>query len=211
MIKFNIIKLLLVLIFFYIDCTGDKGPVIKLGKIFDKEKIEVSDENNTFKINDNFAYSLSQSEPFNSEIITRRFYHGKEYIDMIQKESIDINIKPDTKRIGESIPVEKLVQKFGSGDYLLLFIIKDFVIAKKSFYIEEKTFKTPKISNEQTNMEMIQKRSEKAISDMPDSPPIVKNTLTPGKNVAEEGIQRERLIPKRQEKNIPISPNEMLK
>jgi hypothetical protein len=130
---------------------------------------------------------------------------------MIQKESIDIPIKPGTKKIGESITVEKLVQKYGSGNYLLLFIIKNYVIAKKSFVIEEKTLITAKIPNEQIKRELMQTKPEKTMQVIPESPTIDKNSLTTAKKEAKEDILKEKLIPKRQERNIPTSPSEMMK
>jgi hypothetical protein len=218
MYRSNIFKLSLILFVLNIYCSENEGPEIKLGKVFNKEKIEVSEQTNTFKRNDNFAYTLSQSEPFNTEIITRRFYKGKEYIDLIQKESTDINIKPDTKKIGESIPVEKLVQKYGGGNYMLLFIINDenymllfiindYVIAKKEFTIDEKIFKTAGIENDPIKKELMQIKAEKAIQ-------AAESTSTvniPVKKAAENNELYDRLIPKKPERNIPMNPSEMMK
>jgi hypothetical protein len=207
MLRLNFFMLSLVIFVLNIYCGGDKGPEIKLGKVFDKEKIEVSEQTNTFKRNDNFAYTLSQAEPFNTEIITRRFYQGKEYIDLIQKESTDINIKPDTKKIGESIPVEKLVQKYGGGNYMLLFIIKDYVIAKKEFTIDEKIFRTAGIENDPIKKELMLAKPERVMP-APENPSIVN---MPEKKAINNEALNERLTPKKPEKNIPISPSEMMK
>ncbi len=206
--KFHFLILLTALIALNINCTGNKGPVIKIGKTFDNEKIEVSEQTNIFRRNDNFAYTLSQNKPFDSLIITRRFYQGKEYVDMIQKESIDINIKPGTKKIWESIPVEKLIQKYGSGDYLLLFIINDYVIAKQKFNIDEKAILTPKLQNNPIKQGITQIIPEKAAPVMQGNPSTINS---PVKNVMNEEIPKERNIPKKQERNMPMSPSEMMR
>jgi uncharacterized protein YfaS (alpha-2-macroglobulin family) len=68
---------------------------------------------------------------------------------MIRLESIDINIKPDTKKIGESIPVREMFYKYGGGNYMLLFIINDSVIAKKAFTVDGPEVKIQKPVDQQ--------------------------------------------------------------
>ncbi len=212
--KLNII--ILILCIFNINCIGNKEPIIKLGKVFDNTKIEVSDETDVFNRNDNFAYTLSQKEPFNAEIINLRFYQGKEYIDMIRKESVDIIIKPGTKKIGDSIPVEKLIQKYGSGNYLILFTINDSVIAKKSFIIEGNILKNAKSSEEHVNEAIMPMRTEKNMpkpNTYETNDTTANDKLTPGK--AEKYVPNPEtkadMMPRRQEKIIPMSPSEMMK
>ncbi|MBN2401484.1 MAG: hypothetical protein JXN64_03710 [Spirochaetes bacterium] len=221
MYKLSII--LLVLIVFSINCNGNKEPVITLGKSFNKATLEVSDETDIFNRNDIFAYSLSQRDPFDVEIINQRIYQGKEYIDMIRKESVDITVPSGSSKIGDAIPVEKLIQKYGSGNFLLLFAINDSVIAKKAFVIEGRAPKTDKGLHKQKYEEIMPMRTGK---DMPmpnmygtDEAALNQKT-TPGKTEkyipetdTRDNVPDQRLTPGRQEKkNIPImSPSEMMK
>jgi hypothetical protein len=213
---YKLIIIILVLFVININCTGDREPVIKLGKEFDKIKIEVSDETYNFHRNDNFAYTLSQKNPFTAEIITRRLYQGKEYIDMIRKESVDIDIIPGTKKIGESIPVEKLIQKYGSGNYLILFTINESVIAKKSFIVEGNTLKPSNVTEKQVKQDIMPMRTEKHMPKpnmYETDEAIADDKITPlkGEKYIPNQNTRDDMMPKRQERNIPVSPSDMLK
>ena len=184
---------------FLVGCSGNTGPAIKIGKVLDESQMKVSEETDVFNRNDNFAYSLSQTKPFDAKIITRRFYQGKVYVDMILKESVDMEIKPGTTAIGEAIPVSKIIYKYGSGDYMLLFTIDETVIAKKTFVIEGYAPRMTKTPEKPFNQEIMPARSQ---NDMPTldtedanntAPADAQNTYT------------------RPQTNIPLSPGDMMK
>ena len=76
----NNYKIITIILIFFIACTEGKVPVLKIGKKIDKEKIEITEEVDTFRINDKLIYVLSHESPFNTDIITRRIYGNIELI-----------------------------------------------------------------------------------------------------------------------------------
>lgn len=194
------IIIVLVTAFFFIDCSGDKIPVIKLGKNFNKTTLEVSQETDKFTRDDNFSYSLSQKNPFDASVITRRFYKGKVYIDMIRIDSVDIKINPDTKKIGDSIPLREMMYKFGGGNYMILFIIDDSVIAKKAFTVEGPEINIPKtVDPNMIDSERLFRKDNNAPAPMPTENEIPKFP------------ENEPTMPKMPSRNMPVSPGEMMR
>lgn len=188
--------------FLFIDCSGDKKPTIKLGKNFNKTTLEVSQETEKFTRDDNFSYSLSQKDPFDANIITRRFYKGKVYIDMIRIDSVDIKINPGTKKIGDSIPLREMMYKYGGGSYMILFIIDDSVIAKKAFTVEGPEINIPKPADPN----MID--SERLFRKGDNAPvPIPTENQIPKFPENEPAMP----MPKMPSRNMPVSPGEMMR
>ncbi|MBN2041503.1 MAG: hypothetical protein JW864_15800 [Spirochaetes bacterium] len=134
---FNKGILLVFIIVFLISCSDNKEPVLIIGKTSDNESITITKETENFMINDNLAYILTTEIPFNTSKITRRIYKGQVYRDLVNRESIDLEITPDTTQIRDIINIKDIVRKHGWGHFMLIFIINDTVIAKKSFIIEK--------------------------------------------------------------------------
>lgn len=194
------IILVLLTAFFFIDCSGDKKPTIKLGKNFNKTTLEVSQETEKFTRDDNFSYSLSQKDPFDASVITRRFYKGKVYIDMIRIDSVDIKINPDTKKIGDSIPLREMMYKYGGGNYMILFIIDDSVIAKKAFTVEGPEINIPKpVDPNMIDSERLFRKGDNAPAPMPTE------------NEMPKFPENEPTMPKMPSRNMPVSPGEMMR
>jgi hypothetical protein len=129
-------KILIFILFILVTgCGQPKPPVLELGKSINTDKNEIIEATNTFEINDNIFYVFKDEAPFASDAVTRRIYKGDVYADLLQKESIDIKIEPGTKVISGSINAKEITAKFGTGDYMLLFIINNSVIAKKAFTV----------------------------------------------------------------------------
>jgi hypothetical protein len=198
-------------------CSKEKEPVIKLGKEFDKTKLEVTQETDSFTTNDNFAYSLSYELPFGVSTINRRIYKGEKYIDLLLKESFDIKVQPDAKTTGDAFPVKDIVGKFGSGNYWLMFVVDDMVIAKKQFLIQGNEQGTIKTRETKADNEIMPDRSnrnpEHQLDSMngarqPGDAPIQKRIETNAVNQS-ESTPPEEMMQKKPARNL-VSPGEIM-
>ncbi|MFH0975446.1 MAG: hypothetical protein V1874_06650 [Spirochaetota bacterium] len=192
--KINIVILLVTIIF--TNCSGTKEPIIKMGTELDKTKMEISGETSVFKQTDNFSYTLSQKKPFQYPVINRRFYKGNVYIDLLRLESKDITIESGSKKIGESIPVSQFVFKYGGGDYMLIFVVNEEVIAKKPFIIEGPAIKGAR-SEEQPRQEGMM--------------PQMTSPNFPEQNNAIKNMEPEKTMTPQPEKIKMLSPGDMMK
>ncbi len=197
--------ILLFLIIVPAACSKNKEPILKLGKNIDKIKSEVTQETDVFNRNDNFAYSLSYKQPFGVDAINLRLYKGKEYTDLLLKESFNIKLQPDSKIIGNSFPVSYIVNKYGSGNYTLLFIIKDVVIAKKPFFIQGHEQMLNDTAGTKAYNEIMPERPNKDTSLQPN---VMVKDQKPGTPIMQKKIDKDTVQPeavKRDQKpNTPI-------
>ncbi len=132
----TIVTLFTVISFISCSAVAEKESVLTIGKRSDKSKSELLDGSDIFTQNDTLEYILKLNDSYDADIITRRIYKGKEYIDLNQMESVDLKYQPNEMIIKGSIPVENLINKYGSGSFMLLFIVNKSVIAKRPFLIQ---------------------------------------------------------------------------
>lgn len=119
-----------------VGCSYGGRPAISLGTGIDEKTSGVTGFTDRFLLKDTIAYSLTQNRPFGFSGITLRFYKGKNIFEMERIVNEDISLVPEAKSLTRSIPVWKLAGKYGAGDYMILFMKNDVVIAKKMFVIE---------------------------------------------------------------------------
>jgi hypothetical protein len=196
--KANLIIIIL-LILFVTACSKNNGSVLKLGKGFNKENLAVSQETDFFTRNDNFAYSLSSKQPFGVETINRRLYKGKVYADLLLKESTIFKLLPDTKVIGDSFPAGNILNKYGNGNYMLLFVINDVVVARKAFSVQEQG----QIKNEKPETDT----NAKVVEEIPEKLEKHAEQQADG-SLSEEKKPENPIIPKAPEKEIETTQPE---
>ena len=116
-------------------CIKDK-PVIIMGTGLDTAAHRVTGESAAFTTNDAIAFALVQEEPFDVREITARIYRGRTIYELVRVFNEEIPVGPDAKMIEKSIAAWELSAKHGTGDYLLLFMIDNRVVARKNFVIK---------------------------------------------------------------------------
>ncbi len=115
-------------------CSKDM-PIIKMGTGLDEKSHKVTGEKTIFVTNDTIAFSITKKDPFDIPIVNARIYRGETVFDMIRIYDENIPVEPNMLSAEKSIPAWNLTAKYGGGNYTLLFMTGDTVIARKEFSV----------------------------------------------------------------------------
>ncbi len=146
-----------------LSMCGKDVPIVKMGTGLDDSGRAVTGETTTFSTSETMAFSLSQDEAFDSSVINVRIYRGNDIFDMVRVFNEEIPVTMEMKSIGKSFLPWDFTAKNGAGNYQLLFVIGEKVIARKNFVVKAPNVQFVPVVN--TEMEPETKPETKNVTD----------------------------------------------
>ncbi len=119
-----------------LSMCGKDIPVIKMGTGLDEAGRKVTGETTAFSTVDPMAFTISQGKPFGSSVVNVRIYRGSDIFDMVRIFDEEIPVTIEMKSIEKSFLPWDFTAKNGAGNYQLLFMIGEKVIARKNFSVK---------------------------------------------------------------------------
>ncbi len=124
------------LLMFGLLMCGGGNPVLKLGTGLDEAAREVTGETSAFAAGDVVAFSLSQVKPFRFQNVNARVYRGNDIFEMVRVFDEELPVVMGASSVAKSIPPRDLTAKYGGGNYQVIFMIGEKVIARKNFSVK---------------------------------------------------------------------------
>ena len=122
------------LLVFTFGCS--KKANLTIGKKLDKKNLVVSDITKVFTAKDNVSFVLFNNKKFETTKLILQIYKFTEKSAEEMKRNYILDINPESDKIANSIPANKLKRLYGKGEFKFVFILKEKVIASGKFAIE---------------------------------------------------------------------------